>query len=1065
MAGRAVPSGTKERGQEIEANADVPELIVQLSDRIDNLAALMRESDEPGSADDHSRSASTIAGLRDELAKVREEADDRQTLLARIASLEVRHAATTTNFERLKNRRAVRLAIRMADLGSAKLLPLRGLRRTPRRLRRPYRTQREVANTLRQMRPDRGRVEGPMVSIVVPTRNGADHLRRLLEGLERRTAYRSFELIVVDNGSTDETASVLRSAASHIVNVLANTANQTFSESCNQGAEAATGDLILFLNNDTDPINHGWLGSMVDSLVDEDHPNRVAVGAVLVYPQGRNTRAPGQAPLTVQHRGIAFNWIDGGPRPVNLGVGDNPDDSELLETWTAAAATAACLMVRRTAFESVGGFTDRYVYGWEDVDLCMKLRHEGGEIAVSGQAVLFHHEFGTQDRLGAERRRVNYLNNSRLFMERWTPQLRRLVQRDKLAGAGMWAAAANRSMAITVTDLDQAAGFGDWYTARELGDAFASQGWTVRYIQRKHDEWSSVRDIDVVIALLPQFDPRTLPSGTISVAWVRNWVDRWIENDGFDAYHTVVASTETFAEHIRQSSLHNPAVIPLATNPDRFTPGEPDMSLRCDYTFAGSAWGGPRDIVDNLEVRPQEDFKLFGKGWDRFGRGTRYWRGHLAYDRLPALYSSTKIVLDDTVEPNLPSLNSRVFDALAAGALVITDNEHGSEEWFEGLLPTYSDRSELREQLDHFLSDTQARSDLVDQLRELVLDRHTYARRATQFEHAIEANIEAPAIGIRIAPPTWKEAPAWGDTHFARDLASALRSRGMRVEIAVRDEWDTNERQGVDIALHLRGLRSYSVKPGHINMMWIISHPADVEPEECERYDVVVAAGAPLAADLGAKLGIEVPVLAQATDPGRFHPGPRDDTMTTDLLFVGNSRGQARPIVEWAIDAGVDLTVYGTGWEGTAAEPAVKAELLANELVPTAYRSAGIVLNDHWPDMAEAGIVSNRVLDALAAGAVVITDDAAGMAEMLGETVSVVAGQDDLVKAIAAIRADRSTYAQRAVDGSETVRRDHTFRARADSIIDLLTPLFEGWGGIAGGAPEWWRLDRTTDGD
>ncbi|HDH03470.1 MAG TPA: glycosyltransferase, partial [Actinobacteria bacterium] len=349
----------------------------------------MRESDEPGSADDDSRSVSTIAELRDELAKVREEADDRQTLLAQLDSLEARHAATTTNFERLKNRRAVRLALRIADLGSAKLRPLRSLRRTPRQLRRPHRTQPEVANTLRQMRPNSGRVEGPMVSIVVPTRNGAAHLRRLMDGLERRTAYRSFELIVVDNGSTDETAAVLASATSHMVNLLANGSNQTFSESCNQGAAAATGDLILFLNNDTDPINHGWLGAMVDSLVDEDHPDRVAVGAVLVYPQGRNTRAPGQAPLTVQHRGIAFNWVDGGPRPVNLGIGEDADDPELLETRTVAAATAACLMVRRTAFESVGGFTDRYVYGWEDVDLCMKLRHEGGKIVVSGEAVLF----------------------------------------------------------------------------------------------------------------------------------------------------------------------------------------------------------------------------------------------------------------------------------------------------------------------------------------------------------------------------------------------------------------------------------------------------------------------------------------------------------------------------------------------------------------------------------------------------------------------------------------------------------------------------------------------------
>jgi spore maturation protein CgeB len=233
--------------------------------------------------------------------------------------------------------------------------------------------------------------------------------------------------------------------------------------------------------------------------------------------------------------------------------------------------------------------------------------------------------------------------------------------------------------------------------------------------------------------------------------------------------------------------------------------------------------------------------------------------------------------------------------------------------------------------------------------------------------------------------------------------------------------------------------------------------------EECERYDVVAAAGARFAAELGAKLGRELPVLPQATNPDRFHPGKPEAGLAAGVLFVGNSRGQRRPIVEWALEAGLDLSVYGAGWEGTPVEQALRADHLPNELVPAAYRSAGIVLNDHWPDMAERGIVSNRILDAVASGAVVVTDEAAGIEELVGDAVTVVSGREGLVAAVSAIRKDPAAYEARALAGSERVRQDHTFDARARTIVGQLAPLLEGWGGIPGGAPDWGRLDEAAD--
>ncbi len=976
--------------------------------------------------------------------------DEEQTDLRRqLNDMRASRDAVSANLARLQARKSVRVALavaaRIAGIRRAAGRPLRLVGRVRRRLQ----SERLVQRRLRKERAHLNRTDGPTVSIVVPTHDGAHHLSRLLAALDDKTTYRSFEVIVVDNGSTDSTESVLGERRGYPLTAVRNERNETFSMSCNQGAAVASGSLLLFLNNDVAPINPGWLGALVDSVTTE--PTCVAAGAVLVYPK---SSGGDRYALTIQHRGIAFCWEDGGPRPVNLGKGESPVGLSL-EPHAVAASTAACLLVAREAFEEVGGFDESYVFGWEDVDLCMKLRLHGGQILMSPAAVLFHEEFGTQTALGAERRRTHYLNNSQVFADRWSPQLRRLYFRDRIGGSGLWAADRRGVIGITVTDADRSAGYGDWYTAHELGEALGSHGWTIRYLQQKHDDWSEISEEDIIISLLPQFDFRKVPDGTFKIAWVRNWVDRWLSSPGFSEIDLVVASSRAFADQIEKRSLHQVAVIPLASNPDRFAPAQADLSLQCDYTFTGSTWGAPRPITEVLDVLPNEAFTIYGRGWDGEVAGRRYWRGHLDYDRLPALYSSAKIVLDDTVEPNRPALNSRVFDALAAGTLVISDNRQGSEEWFRGLLPTYSNRAELRALLDRYLSNDQERRALAAELQDMVRTRHTYDHRATQFLAAIDEHLGKPRIGIRISPPTWKEAERWGDTHFAIDIGRAIRDRGWVVDLAPRFRWDLQDRSGVDAVLHIRGRHVYPTKPGTVNAVWLISHPDDVTFDELQRYDLVCVASAPFAQRLRPDLTVPVIDLLQATDPDRFHPGDREIGLASDLLFVGNSRGHSRPVVQWSAEARHPLTIYGSGWERTVAEPYVRADHLDNPLVPAAYRSATIVLSDHWADMAAAGFISNRVFDAVAAGAIVLTDVVLGMSEVFGDGVVTYQDREGYLGAIERIRADLEEYRRRALDTSARIRREHTFARRSQELLRSLEPLLRGRVHIDGAAPRW----------
>ncbi len=864
-------------------------------------------------------------------SKLQETVNDQHT---QIATLEKRQrklsrdlTSITSRYERLAGRRIVRFALGLAGLTAPLFRAVRKLRKRRAKpksvpaatsagqvpakptlvVRRKSAT--EIVSEIRSARPDGGRTTGPLVSIIVLTRNGAHHLERLLPRL-RSTTYRSFELVVIDNQSTDDTGSVLGHEWGFPVRVVRNEHNASFSEGNNQALDMAEGDFLLFMNNDLEPINDGWLGVMVDALGADPSPS--AVGALLVYPE----RGEPETDMTVQHRGIGFGFRNGAPHAFNLPYAD-PTDPALVATVEVPAVTAAVLLCRRNTFEAVGGFTTGYVYGTEDVDLCLKLKPLG-PIVMAGGATIFHHESATQKTVVPDVIRINRIGNWQRFAETWGPTLTRSVLRDRISATGSWTGRATRTVAITVTSNDPAAGFGDYYTAHELGDAMAASGWEVRYAQRVGDEWYDIdHDVDVMIVLLDAFDVSQVPTGVYTIAWVRNWVDRWIEQPWFEQFDLCVCSSSSAAAEVAERSRFDPPVIPLAANPERFSPGPPNPTFSSDYTFTGSNWGRGRDIVPLLDVRAGEQFLLFGANWENEPHVRRYWRGLLDYDLIPDLYRSTKIVLDDTAVHTIEHgfVNSRVFDALAAGALVVTNNTIGSQELFDGLLPVYSDRASLRKILDRYLGDDEEREALASRLRQIVLDRHTYGRRATEFVDVAIQDIERPRVAVKIGAPRLETAHTWGDFHYANALVRSFAALGWNGEVHLLPEWDDPDKQDTDVVIHLRGLTTYAPKPSHVNVMWLISHPDDVSNEEYEKYDLVCVASKPLAERLQREIETPVVFLPQATDASRFGTAEPNGDLSCEVLFVGNSRKQRRDAVDWAIAVDAPLTMYGSDWD------------------------------------------------------------------------------------------------------------------------------------------------------
>lgn len=293
---------------------------------------------------------------------------------------------------------------------------------------------------------------------------------------------------------------------------------------------------------------------------------------------------------------------------------------------------------------------------------------------------------------------------------------------------------------------------------------------------------------------------------------------------------------------------------------------------------------------------------------------------------------------------------------------------------------------------------------------------------------------------LKTATPPGPEAQRWGDMHFAKALADALERLGQQVSIDYRTTLRRASRHVDDVNLVLRGLLPVPYEVGATNLLWVISHPERVTDEELRTYDGVFAASITWAERETARLGRAVVPLLQATDPSRFRPDVADPDTGDSVLFVGNSRNVYRPVVRHLVEADHEVSVYGSRWTQFLPPGYLRADHVDNAELAALYRSAGVVLNDHWDDMREQGFLSNRLFDATAAGARVISDDVPDVDRLFGGLVRTFRDPGELRALVSSYgrafpgEADRVAIAQR-------VRAEHSFDARARTLLDAALSL------------------------
>jgi GT2 family glycosyltransferase len=245
----------------------------------------------------------------------------------------------------------------------------------------------------------------PIVSIVIPVYGQHLHTFSCLKSISEMSGDLAIEVIVLDDCSPEQAAGALAGVTG--IRIVRNETNLGFLKSCNRGSREASGEYIVFLNNDT-LVTEGWLEALLS--VFRLHPDAGLAGAKLIYPDGRLQEAGG------------IVWRDGSAW--NYGRGDDPGKPEYCYLREVDYCSGACIMVSRELFLAAGGFDEHFAPAYyEDTDLCFALRKAGKRIFYQPKAVIIHFEgvsHGTDESEGLKSHQVE---NRQKFYEKWQAAL------------------------------------------------------------------------------------------------------------------------------------------------------------------------------------------------------------------------------------------------------------------------------------------------------------------------------------------------------------------------------------------------------------------------------------------------------------------------------------------------------------------------------------------------------------------------------------------------------------------------------------------------------------------
>lgn len=434
----------------------------------------------------------------------------------------------------------------------------------------------------------------PEVSIIILNRDGEEHLKRLMKSFEEKTFYPHFEIILADNASTDGSVMLMEQYQEKFpVTIIKNQENLSFSAANNQAVRKAQGEYLLFLNNDTE-VTDGWLDELLMTAMEKE--NAGAVGARLYYPripEGCKNTAKSR---NIQHDGIGFRDAYRNKtyfvQPYNQKNGlellgrMSEESIKNRKPVKKGAVTAAVLLVTKKAFEKVGGFDEAYCYGYEDVDLCLKLDKAGYQNYLAPACMVFHYEFGTQGKDDEKEVKERRLHNMYIYQGKWQTYLQRKILKEKLEQKSVFTEA---SLLVTIvtekkTPLD----------VRVFAESLMEDGYQVEYRKQEDEkDWYDIgRETDILILASESYDRSKIKN-------IKNDLIIW---DWSEKRERLFTSTDAWKQMAEEKPEINPKKIDICAP----MPDDENKKFWGDYHYALAMKKELEKLGYEVDVRPYQ---------------------------------------------------------------------------------------------------------------------------------------------------------------------------------------------------------------------------------------------------------------------------------------------------------------------------------------------------------------------------------------------------------------------------------------------------------------------------
>lgn len=565
--------------------------------------------------------------------------------------------------------------------------------------------------------------------------------------------------------------------------------------------------------------------------------------------------------------------------------------------------------------------------------------------------------------------------------------------------------------------------------------------------------------IKVLYLYYPLETANTEKFNNIDTAAEPNWYS--LETELWD-YDLIAVASPIYQKEVERLGL--PTVfVPQFTNPEKFY-YEYDEATAHDILFVGRP--GYERISAKWAIESGFDVALYGDGWQTKAP-YKYFKGnYIDNNELHKYYASAKIVLNDT-RPDMKAagfISNRVFDVTASGGFLISDYMPEIEQFYGDSIPMFKTKAELKSLLDYYLTHPKKRKEKALAAQKVTLAYFTNTFAAKKIFDTLRAKQNLRDTDKLVLQFPWDENSKYiGDYWLGQDLEKGLKAAGLEVK-----SYYYHSNFAKDIFYQqAQNLLYMQFKFNHIepsvadktSILYLyfptfipnrdkfkntednLIHNTDAFlNNELEYFDMIATPAKNVYGELKAR-GYKATFIPQFTNPQKFYNEP-DENIATDLLFVG-STWYDRVSARYAAELGYNLSVYGLNWEGKIPAQYLKDSFIDNNDLHRYYSSAKIVLSDHAEDLGAMGLVVNRLFDATALGAFVISEYSPYIEEIFGDTIPMFKNKQEFKQLVDYYLSHPEQRTAKAKAAQEITLKGYTNSIIGKKIKDLFIKLNE----------------------